>query len=266
MQFRDRVLENAKINEGDSVLDVGCGDGLIGFGALDYVGPSGTVTFSDVSDDLLNECRSTAEALGVTAQCSFVKASADDLSPIRDESLDVVATRSVLIYLADKAPAFKEFFRVLKPGGRISLFEPINRFGKTESDNLFRFRGFDVTPVQHLAKVVKEQFLSPHEHPLLNFDERDLLRFACDAGFRRVRLDYTADVDWSSHWAADAGWDTYIRMSGNPLDPTLEEAMNEALTAGERQEFERFFRAQVEARGEVPTYEASAYLTATKHA
>ena len=42
--------------------------------------------------------------------------------------MDIVTTRSVLIYVEDKRRAFEEFFRVLKPGGRISLFEPINRF------------------------------------------------------------------------------------------------------------------------------------------
>ena len=43
-----------------------------------------------------------------------------------DGSVDVVTTRSVLIYVKDKAAALREFYRVLKPGGRVSLFEPIN--------------------------------------------------------------------------------------------------------------------------------------------
>jgi arsenite methyltransferase len=57
-EFRDRVLVNAAIREGDVVLDVGAGNGLIGFGALERVGRHGQVIFSDVSDDLLDECRS----------------------------------------------------------------------------------------------------------------------------------------------------------------------------------------------------------------
>jgi ubiquinone/menaquinone biosynthesis C-methylase UbiE len=58
-----------------------------------------------------------------------VKANAEDLVEVDDGSIDVVTTRSVLIYVVDKARAFEEFLRVLRPGGRVSLFEPINRFG-----------------------------------------------------------------------------------------------------------------------------------------
>jgi arsenite methyltransferase len=51
------VLERAAIRAGDVVLGVGAGDGLIGFGALEQVGAPGRVIFSDISADLLDECR-----------------------------------------------------------------------------------------------------------------------------------------------------------------------------------------------------------------
>jgi ubiquinone/menaquinone biosynthesis C-methylase UbiE len=54
--------------------------------------------------------------MGVLDRCEFVHASADDLSALEDVSLDVVTTRSVLIYVKDKQRAFEEFHRVLKPG------------------------------------------------------------------------------------------------------------------------------------------------------
>jgi cyclopropane fatty-acyl-phospholipid synthase-like methyltransferase len=48
---RDRVLDLAELAHGEALLDVGCGEGLIGFGALDR--GAGRVIFSDVSEDLL---------------------------------------------------------------------------------------------------------------------------------------------------------------------------------------------------------------------
>ena len=62
-ELRDRVLAGAGILAGDTVLDVGCGDGLLGLGALPLVGADGTVVFSDISTDLLDECRSVTAAL-----------------------------------------------------------------------------------------------------------------------------------------------------------------------------------------------------------
>lgn len=55
--------------------------------------------------------------MGDLFRASFVCASADDLSQIASGSVDVVTARSVLIYVADKAQCFREFYRVLKPGG-----------------------------------------------------------------------------------------------------------------------------------------------------
>src|SRR6266545_5131616 len=151
--LRDRVLRGAMIAAGDTVLDLGAGDGLLAFGALPLVGEHGTVIFSDVSEELLARCRAFAAEQGVLARCRFVRAAAQDLGPVADGSVDVVTTRSVLIYVADKQRAFQEAFRVLRPGGRLSIFEPINQFGFPEPSH--RLYGFDVTPVRELAAKVR---------------------------------------------------------------------------------------------------------------
>jgi arsenite methyltransferase len=126
----DHVLDNAQLKAGEALLDVGCGNGLIGFGALER--GAGKVVFADVSGPLLDDCRELASNAGVLERCRFLEGPAEDLSELGGESVDVVTTRSVLIYVKDKDRAFAEFHRVLGPGGRISLFEPINRFGMEE--------------------------------------------------------------------------------------------------------------------------------------
>lgn len=104
-EIRDKVLQNAKIVEGNTVLDIGTGDGLIAFGALDKVGKQGKVIFSDISQDLLDHCRSLSEEIGVIDHCQFLDASADNLARCGDASVDVVTTRSVLIYIEEKQSA-----------------------------------------------------------------------------------------------------------------------------------------------------------------
>ena len=180
--FRDGVLDRAGLRPGDVLLDVGAGTGLIGFGALDRVGPRGRVIFSDVSPELLDECRRAAAG---DERCSFVRAPADDLAAVPDASVDVVTTRSVLIYVSRKRAAFAEFRRVLRPGGRLSLFEPVNRFvAEHRPDDLF---GLGPGPVGELLLKVRAQF--PDSGPMVDFDERDLLRWALEAGFEAVEVE-----------------------------------------------------------------------------
>ena len=151
LPIRDRVLDHARIEPGECLLDVGSGDGLIAFGALDRVGPEGTVIVSDVSADLVEHSRSLGDELGVGSRMSFVVANAEDLGPIEAGSIDVVTTRSVLIYVADKGKAFREFHRVLRPGGRVSIFEPINNYFPDTADE---FWGFDSKAVSDLVAKV----------------------------------------------------------------------------------------------------------------
>jgi arsenite methyltransferase len=130
---RDKVLDNAGLASGETVLDVGCGNGLIAFGALER---GANVVFADISRALLDDCRQLAADAGIVDRCRFVEATATELDEIEDESIDVVTTRSVLIYVKDKKHAFAEFHRVLRPGGRISLFEPINVWHGAAEDEL----------------------------------------------------------------------------------------------------------------------------------
>jgi arsenite methyltransferase len=106
---RDRILDNARIRVGDALLDVGAGDGMVSFGAARRVGRSGRVIFSDISPELVERCREIALEVGGEAQFEFVIASAHDLAPVEDASVDVVTTRSVLIYVEDKDAALRAF-------------------------------------------------------------------------------------------------------------------------------------------------------------
>lgn len=258
---RDRVLANAGLHPGDVLLDVGCGSGLIALGALPIVGDEGRVVFSDVSETLLEHCLREAAERGVAERCQFVLASADDLAGLEDGAVDAVTTRSVLIYVKDKGRAFREFVRVLRPGGRVSIFEPINSFDYPWPPG--RFLGYDATPVADLVRKVMSAYdrLQPPDDPMLDFDERDLLRHAEAAGFVDIHLTLEATIG-SRPWARGP-WEAFLRTTGNPCVPPLEEVLDEALADAEKERFRAHLQPLVE-RGEGESRLALAYLWAVK--
>jgi ubiquinone/menaquinone biosynthesis C-methylase UbiE len=257
---RDHVLRNARLVEGETLLDVGTGDGLIALGALAEVGAAGKVIFSDISWDLVEHCRGIVQHMGALDQSRFLLMSAASIA-LQDASVDAITTRSVLIYVKAKQQAFQEFFRVLKPSGRLSIFEPINRyFGYPLPDDTFI--GYDVTPVLEIARKIKSIYerIQPPTDPMLDFDERDLLDFARAAGFREVHLELQVTIKPGT-W--HRGWDACMRASGNPRIPSLQEAMEQALTPEETEQFVAHLRPLVE-KGEGVWQEAVAYLWAVK--
>jgi arsenite methyltransferase len=262
-KIRDRVLDEARLQDGETLLDVGCGDGLIGFGALDRVGRSGLVIFADVSQDLLNLCRQHARDAGVADRCLFLPSSADRLRAVADDSVDAVTTRSVLIYVADKQGCFNEFYRVLRPKGRLSLYEPINAFSGWRACTEDTYWGYDVTPVADLATKVRALYdsLQPRDtDPMLDFDERDLLRAAQRSGFAEVHLELRVDIEPR---LPAVTWDSFARSAGNPLIPTHAEAVAETLTPAEAERFQAHLRPLVES-GQGEFRHAGAHLWATK--
>jgi ubiquinone/menaquinone biosynthesis C-methylase UbiE len=257
--IRDKVLSHVQLDDNGTLLDAGCGDGLIAFGALEKF-PTCRVIFSDISDDLLLHAERLAQTMNVQERCQFIHASADDLSVFDDESLDAVTTRSVLIYVSAKQRAFDEFYRVLKPNGSMSIFEPINRFAYPEPPQ--RFDGYDVTPIVEIANKVKavyESLQPPDTDPMTDFDERDLIICAEKAGFAQVNLELQVEIKPPQN----ASWEAFMRIAGNPKIPPLEDAMQQALTPAEREAFIQHMRPLVESR-QGQQRSAVAYVWAVK--
>ena len=256
---RDKVLSRINLDGGGTLLDVGSGDGLIAFGALEEFDTC-RVIFSDISEDLLQHTHTLARNMDVQQRCEFVRAPADELDIFDNESIDAVTTRSVLIYVSAKQQAFKEFYRVLKPDGQLSIFEPINRFAYPEPSD--QFAGYNVAPIAELAqklKAVYRRIQPPDTDPMTDFDERDLVICAEKAGFSKINLELQIEVKPPEN----TDWSTFLHLAGNPKIPSIEEAMQYALTPGEAETFSSYLRPLVESRQGVRRT-AVAYLWAVK--
>jgi len=264
-QIRDRVLAGARIREGDSVLDVGAGTGLVSLGAAASAGPAGRVLAVDISLPALTRCRSEAGAAGLAA----VRCAAGDATrlPLADSSLDVALARSVLIYIPDKQAAVTEMYRVLRPGGRVSVFEPVNSAAaRLQLPGELGCQPGGPVPgqlrAQHEQVTAAFRALSRRWHPMMDFDERDLVRAFAVAGFEAVGVEYEILVTRLPGTAEQAR--RFLDARGNPTAPTWIEAAMHALGPGAGAYLQAYVSSQ---EGRVRTdVHAFAFLTASKSA
>ncbi len=114
--YRRHALLRAGLRPGMRFADIGCGTGLVSQIARDVVGPEGWVVSVDPSAGMLGE------ALARGRVTLPLQGKAEDL-PLGDESVDFLCMAFALRHVADLEAAFREYLRVLKPGGRLLLLE-----------------------------------------------------------------------------------------------------------------------------------------------
>jgi arsenite methyltransferase len=111
--------EFAHIKEGDVVVDLGSGAGNDVFVARSIVGTTGRVIGIDFTENMISRARINAEKLGYS-NVEFRHGDIEDM-PLNENVADVVVSNCVLNLVPDKAKAFREIFRILKPGGHFSV-------------------------------------------------------------------------------------------------------------------------------------------------
>lgn len=111
--------EFALIKEGDTVIDLGSGAGNDAFVARAITGESGKVIGVDMTEKMVQKAKANAEKLNYS-NVEFRLGDIENL-PVASNVADVVVSNCVLNLVPDKAKAFEETFRVLKPGGHFSV-------------------------------------------------------------------------------------------------------------------------------------------------
>jgi ubiquinone/menaquinone biosynthesis C-methylase UbiE len=151
--FRDTLVRLARLESGQSVLDVGCGTGSLAIAAKQRVGPTGTVYGIDASPEMIARASKKARKAGVDV--TFANGVVEDL-PFPDGRFDAVLSTLMLHHLprAAREQCAREMRRVLKPGGRVlavdfggatgqrkGLIEHFHRHGRVDVHDIVKLLG-----------------------------------------------------------------------------------------------------------------------------
>lgn len=115
--------QHGRAEEGETVLDLGCGAGTDLLVAAQMVGPTGRAIGIDMTTSMLERAGDSAREMGldnVELHEGLIEA-----LPLEDASVDLVISNGVIDLVPDKDAAFDEIDRVLRPGGRLQLADVV---------------------------------------------------------------------------------------------------------------------------------------------
>ncbi|HEY7665978.1 MAG TPA: methyltransferase domain-containing protein [Xanthobacteraceae bacterium] len=168
------LVDAVRLAEGERVLDVACGTGVVARMAAERVGPAGYVVGIDLNPGMIGVARSLAAPTG--APIEWIERSALDLG-FPDSSFDAVLCQQGLQFFPDKSLALREMRRVLVRGGRLALtvWNSLGCYNGAVGRALARFLGADTADAFNASRS---------QAPA----KRDLERLATDAGFSDVEV------------------------------------------------------------------------------
>ena len=175
---RDVILVYAEIMPHETVIDIGCGTGLLAFKALEMQDCKGKVIFSDKFQDCLDDCKALLEKIGVFEGYEMLLSPCEHIA-LPESSVHKALMRSVLVHIVNKQPAISEIYRILKPGGKFCAFEPIIRSNT---------RYWEILDPMYIEKYedfknAENEIMENPMDSLCNFDEHTLKMNLEIAGF-----------------------------------------------------------------------------------
>jgi SAM-dependent methyltransferase len=151
----------ADLKAGEVVVDLGSGAGVDVFLAANKVGPTGKAIGVDMTEEMVNKAQSIARDHGYH-NVEFRLGEIEKL-PVEDESVDAIISNCVINLSPDKSKVFREAYRALKPGGRLTVSDIVSEGAlpdeiKTDSNAWACCIGGALEHQEYLRKIKKAGF------------------------------------------------------------------------------------------------------------
>jgi ubiquinone/menaquinone biosynthesis C-methylase UbiE len=117
-EMLDLAVEKSEVKDGERVLDIGCGTGLLSLKFLETA--ECTVSGVDLSEGMLDIFKDKIDKLNLSDRVKIMPGDAADLE-FEDSSFDIIASTVTLHHVVDKQPAIDKIYRLLKPKGRFVI-------------------------------------------------------------------------------------------------------------------------------------------------
>ena len=199
---RDVILVYAEIQPYETVIDIGCGTGLLAFKALELQDCKGKVIFSDMFKDCLDDCKKILDESGITEGFELLQSPVEHIA-LPESSVHKALMRSVLVHVMNKQPAITEIHRILKPGGKFCAFEPVIRSNTRYWEILDPIY---IDKYEDFKKAENEIMENPLDS-LCNFDENTIKTNLEIAGFsvpdvklQEVKSNYIVQPNMVREW------------------------------------------------------------------
>lgn len=213
---RNAVLSNAQIEPNDVVIDIGAGTGLLGFGALNYIKNGGKVIFSDKFEDCIETCRYLTKEFNVKLPHDFLLSDCCDIK-LPQNSVNKAVMRSVLVHVLDKKQALSEVYRILKPNGIFSAFEPVIR----SNTRCWELIGENELTDYSEFKKAEDEFMSLISDSLTNFDDKTITQDLKEIGFSDGSVD--KQIVESKYIVEDGMVESWLTIPPSPGAKTSKE-------------------------------------------
>ena len=166
------LLAPAGICEGQTVVDYGCGPGMLSLELAQRVGESGRVHAVDINDLFLERAEQHADDEKLRERIAFHRIEKDRL-PLPGDCVDRVVCKNVLEYVDDPVETLRDFGRVLRPGGRVHAI-----------DSDWGMLAVEPIEPERLARIFAAASIA-YKTPLIGRKLYGLMR---SAGFEEVRV------------------------------------------------------------------------------